>query len=1066
MGKSIFLSLVSGLAFLGLMLSGTVRTAYAQQTNPTVSGVVVDNNNYPLPGVTVSVAGTTAGTVTNSQGEYSIRIKDAKTATLKFDCLGFESVEIPVAGNSRINVTMEESSEVLDELVVVGYGTIRKSDMVGSSATMKADHIAEMKTYSFEQAMQGRMAGVVVSGTSGEPGAAINITVRGASSINGSNRPLFVIDGVPMDNINTAAEYEGASGFNVMSLVNPNDIQSIEVLKDASSTAIYGSRGANGVVLVTTKQGRKGRAQVNANITHSISWSNRYFDLANVEEYAAFLDEGRNNTYSGSPRHFPELGFYYGNLYVPGSAEVGEGTDWQKMIRRVANSGNYQVSVSGGSGKTSYYVSGGASIEQGIILRNDYNKYNVRANFKTEATKWLDIDFTANGFFVDANRATNTTNQTAYTNVGRNGAVFKSLWASPLLPYDHKAYMEEAMLSAEEFGVTGTVNPYLDLLNETYKKKTYNINMNTSLIFKIISGLTFTLRGNTVYYRDSNKRSWNDQHVNSWRDGGYFTDASAETFKYGTEAFFNFNRKFGGHSINAAAGVSAERAKLESLFYDLKSYSVSFDEYEFKNAYAASVGSYATPSAGASERVLLSAYARVNYSYKDRYLVNFTVRGDGASVFAAKKKWAIFPSFGVGWNFANEPFMKGASNVITSGKIRFSYGTSGNQAIGPYGSLASLNSVKRTDSSGNVFMGFRVGSHPENPYLTWETTTQADLGFEIGLWKRVTLGVDIYRKRTDNLLQTITIPAQTGYSSYVGNMGTIQNKGVEIELGVNAFNTKDFFWDINATFTTNKGKILDLGSQEIIDYNAPTYGGTYTDPSHRIVVGGSIGDFFGLQTDGLLTQQDIDSGYPTYRGGNTPGRVKYVDQPDSETGKGDGMINLDGDGVVIGNANPDFVIGFGSNIGYKGFTLSFMFNAAVGQEILNINKLFSEFGNWQVGVPSKAYIKDHYSEDNKDAYYPIPGNNAGMAICDRLIEDGSFLRLSNLTLKYDLPRFKKYPAFRASVFVTGTNLFVLTKYSGYDPELSAYGTNVLRAGVDQGVYPRPSSVTFGVDLNF
>lgn len=1049
------------------MLFGSSWSLYSQSEIKTVSGVVSDQQQEPLVGVTVSVAGTNYGTVTNSLGEYSLQLKGT-SPSLQFDYMGYETVVVPVEGKTTINVILKESAEMLEELVVLGYGTIRKSDMVGSSAAMKADHIPAMKTYSFEQAMQGRLAGVVVSSTSGEPGSIINISVRGASSINGSNQPLFVIDGVPMDNLASANESYGASGFNVMSMINPSDILSIEVLKDASSTAIYGSRGANGVVMVTTKEGTKGQAKVNFSINESISWSNKYFDLVNGEDYAAFLNEGYRNSNPGSTKVYPELGSYFGKTYIPGSAEVGEGTNWQKEIRRVAYSDNYQMSITGGGNKTTYFVSGGAALEEGIILKNDYNKYNLRANVNTEVNKWLDIRTTFNAYHVDAYRAASTTGATAYTNVGRNGSVFKSLWASPLLPFDHKAYMEDGLAESYEIGlgICGTVNPYLDIKNETYKKKTYSANSNVDLVFKILPSLHFTLRGNTTYYHDVNKRSWNDQHVNSWRDGGLYIESQATTFKYGTEGFFNFDKKIKNHSINAALGVSAERSNFEMFTYNLKTYTVVFDEYEFKNNYASSVGDRPFPGVSASERVLLSSYSRINYSYKDKYLFNATVRTDGASVFSAKRKWALFPSFGLGWNWAKEEFLDGIDNIITFGKLRYSYGITGNQAISPYGSLASLNTVTRLDSEGNTFMGFRVGSHPENPYLKWETTTQSNLGLDIGLFDKINLGVDIYKKRTDNLLQTVTIPAQTGYTSYVGNMGSIENKGLEIELGINAFNMKDFFWDINATFTTNKGKILDLGTQEILDFNAPTYGATYTDPTHRIVVGGTIGDFFGLQTDGLLSQEDIDNGYPTYRNGNKPGRIKYVDQVDPETGEKDGKITLDGDGVVLGNANPDFVVGFGSNIGYKGLSLSFMFNAAVGQEVLNLNKLFSEMGNWQVGVPTNAYMADHWSEDNKDAYFPIADNNSGMAICDRIVEDGSFLRLSNITLRYDIPKIKKWNNFRASVFATGTNLLCITKYSGYDPELSAYGSNVLRGGVDQGVYPRPSSVTFGIDFTF
>lgn len=1043
-----------------------VSAAFAQGVK--VSGRVVDEGNGPVIGVAVIEKGLNKAVTTDLNGEYEISVSSGESV-LVFNCLGYAEQEIAVGGKAIINVILQDSTEFLDEVVVVGYGTIRKSDMTGSSAAIKTDKMSELKVSSFEQAMQGRMAGVVVSSTSGEPGAGVNISVRGQTSINGGNAPLYVIDGVPMSDISSAQEYGGNSALNIMSMINPSDVVSIEVLKDASSTAIYGSRGANGVIMVTTKQGQKGEAKIHLTANNSFSWSDKYYKLATAKQYGEIVNEFYATEKETGISPYVQ-GAYIGDIYLPSvdmmEYYVGDGTDWQKEIRRTAHSQDYELSISGGNDKTTYFFSGSANLDEGIIKSTDFDRYSIRANVNTSVKKWLDIKFAVNGAMIESSRLTTNPNVSLAGNPEQNGVVYKALLANPVLPLTHTIFKDE--ISDSVVGAFGKFNPYIDLQNEIFKKKVYNINSNVDFVFKITKDLIFTARGSALYHTDHNARSWNQDTQIAYKIGGKYMDSRSETFKVTNEDFFNYSKRTGGHSINAVLGVSFEKASNESLLYSIQNYTIPLQDFTYYNQLASAMGTESTPVpvVGASDRTLFSSFARAAYSYKDRYLVNATFRVDASSVFAAKRKWAPFPSFGLGWNFTNEKFMAGAKKVLNRGKIRYSYGISGNQAISPYQSLASLNSVFKPGADGKIFNAMEVGTHPENPYLTWETTAQHDLGFDLGFFAdKLTLGIDLYKKTTSNLLQTITIPAQTGYTSYIGNMGSIENKGVEIELAAQIFNTRNFFWDINFTFSANRGKVLDLGSNELLTYLSPKFN-QYQDWTHKLFVGATLGDLVGFRTDGLLTAEDIANGYPTFRGANREGDIKFVDQNNPETGKPDGVINLDGDSVVLGNANPDAVIGFGSSIGYKGFSLNFMFQAALGQQLLNMNRLYMEFGYIQAGIPSSDYIANRWTESNPAGTYPRIGSNC-MAICDRLVEDASYLRLSNITLKYDLHTlFKNFDALKASIFVTGTNLLTITGYSGYDPEASVFGSNMIRAGIDQGVYPRPSSVTVGIDLTF
>lgn len=843
--------------------------------------------------------------------------------------------------------------------------------------------VDDSNVYSLEQLLKGRFAGVVVSEKSGEPGSAIDVNIRGISSLNCSNSPLYVVDGIAIDYI-TGAE-NGADGLNLMNIVNPCDIESIRILKDGYATALYGSRGANGVIVITTRQGAAGAIKVKAGASHSVSWADRYYDLADGEQFAHFFNSAYQMLHPGSEAPIPEFGYYSGNTYVPGFSETGVGTDWQKALRRTANSGRYDLSVSGGNSKLSYYFSGAANLMEGVIVNNDFNKYNLKANIKANPVSWLEIKAFTGAYRSDASRVA-------------DGILFRSLMASPMMSVSDDVSRDETVVSRPEFGQLRASNPYLELTQGDFKDETSALDADLDLNFILSGNLSLSLRGNAL---------------------GYKNNISGTTMKTGAGAYMNYFGDFSEHTLNAFAGVEAEKKEHKSDF--------------------------------SWKRNLLSAFVSAEYSYRCRYALGITLRSDGSSVLGNKSKWNIFPAVGLVWDFASEGFISGIRNVLTSGRIRLNYGVAGNQPLEPYLSLASLAECNTSDSKGNSITGLVPGARMENPYLTCEITSQIDAGVDFGLFGRVSVTADVYKKMTTGLIQNIPVSSMAGVKYYFGNTGAVENKGVELSVEANAVSSGDFLWDVNATFFHNVNEIIDLGPQKTIDIYNPLTVNDCSDPIYRLKPGASIGDFFGFRTNGLLTEEDIESGYPTYRGGNQRGFIKYVNQNPSQ----DNVLNLYTDGVVLGNAYPDYVIGLGSRMKYKGVSLSFMFNAALGQEIMNLNRFYSEMGYLGEGVPASAYIGDYYSDDNPAALYPRPTSGDGIAVCDRLVENGSYLRLSHLSLRYDIPLAGKLSFLKASVFVTGTNLFTLTGYSGYDPEIG---------GVDMGSYPHPRSITFGIKL--
>lgn len=1036
------------LFFILLVFSSSI---YAQE-KVRVKGKVFGETENALSAVSVSITGETTATTTNASGEFDIQVPI--NSILKFSSVGYDVYEFKADKNyENLVVRMTLRVVKMEEVVIVGYGTIKKRDFTGASSSVSAKVISETPPTTLENALQGRMAGVNITNTSAEPGGGINIQVRGVTSLSGGNQPLYVIDGVPQynDNTRSAAEFNGLTPTNALASLNPSDIESVEVLKDASSASIYGSRGANGVIMITTKKGRAGKGTVAFNYYTLIAERPKIIPLANAKEFATHMNLATTNR-GGLP---PYDGAYevttngQDSIYFPSPSELGTGTNWQKEIFRSAITQNFQLTLSGGNDGMRYLISGNYLRDQGVVKFSKYQKGSIRANIEARLNNRLTANIYTS-YATDLNdRAESTNSSAAPSGTSPGGVILKSFLASPALSTDNLAYRTYLMLLNRGAG-SGLLNPLFDLSN-TINQRRYNIFQTTmDLVYKFTKDISFTVRGAYNNGFSGNDMYWGYETSLGYDRGQKTNQSTWKTTTYINENFVTFNRNRGDYTLNAVAGASFQfdDARGSQLGGELLSVPSDNGLYLLPLYQNRSI-----PVTNYAKSFLVSAFGRVAFSYKSRYLLTLTGRSDASSKFAENKKWAYFPSIGLGWTFSEESFFGSLREKISNAKVRFSYGTSGNQAISPFQSLASLTPISYGFISGAV-TGI-VTNTSENKDLSWETTTQMDLGLDLGFRQnKYRVSVDVYRKKTEDLLQYKNIPAESGFATILTNFGSIQNEGIEFDFAGEMLKRKSFTWELTFNYSYNKNKVLDLG--EGVDfYNASSGNADYT---HRLRVGSSLGDFWGFQTAGLLTAEDITKGYPTFGGSTFEGDLKFRDV------NNDNKIT-DEDKVKLGNAIPEHTIGFSNNFTYKNWTLNVFVTGVFGNQILNQNLIYSTYGSY-FGVPSRDYINDFWTPENKDAYYPRPSASAvNNVTSDRLIQNGSYVRLKTVSLRYN---FSKTPAWlsRMQLFLTSNNLYTFTKYNGYDPEVSGYGQNILTPGIDLGSYPRTRSWTIGLDIQF
>lgn len=1037
-----------------LLICGSVMFAQTR----TVKGKVVDKANEPLIGVAVNIKNTSQGSITDIEGNYSIQV-NTENAVLVFSYIGYDKQEIRVGARNVIDVVMHEASIALDQVVVVGYGTSKRGDVTGSISSIDAAEIKKVPVVNVGQAMQGRMSGVQVTNNDGTPGAGAQILIRGVGSF-GDNSPLYVVDGYP-----------GAS----ISNLNPSDIQSIDVLKDASAAAIYGSRAANGVVVITTKRGNAEKMQLSVDATVSVQFKPSTFDVLNAQDFASLATE------ISKKENAPVLDAWAN----PSGLRT---IDWQDLMYRAGLKQNYNLSLRGGSEKVQTSISLGLTNQEGVVRFSDYKRYNIALTQDYKPLKWLKSSTSLRYAYTD--------NKTVFGSgqggVGRLAKLIPTMTGNPLTDEVENANGVFGFYDKNANAVRDNENVYARSKSNDQKNISHNLIANTSLEINPFKGLVFKTNFG-ISYGASSGYDFNpyDDRVPTTRLATYRQYAS-NSFEYLWENTLNYSNTFGKHSIDVLGGVSIQ----ENTARNMSVYGEGLSSDGLRN-----LGSLQTMrdiSGNQQTWSLASQFARLTYKFAERYILTGTVRRDGSSRFMRGNRWGVFPSVSAAWRIKEESFLKDV-DFISNLKLRASYGEAGNQNIGLFQYQSSYTTGKRSSNYGYVFgqdktyIDGMVQSFLPNPNLKWETSKQTDIGIDLGFFNnKLMLTADYYIKKSSDFLLEIQMPAQTGFAKATRNVGSVKNNGFEFSVDYRD-NSHDFKYGVNVNLTTVKNKIERLapGKDAVANLQSlgfPTTGNTSWAVFSMSKVGGSIGEFYGFQTDGIIQNQaEIDALNANARrlnqddnvwyiaSGTAPGDRKFIDQ------NGDGVIT-DADRVSLGSPLPKFYGGINLSGEYKGFDFNLFFNYSVGNKILNFVKrnLISMGGEGSIGLQNvgKEFYDNRWTETNPTNKYPravwsdVSGNSR---VSDAFVEDGSYLRLKNIEVGYTLPTntLKKASISKLRIFASVQNLFTITGYSGMDPEIgqsmsSSTGVagGVTASGVDVGIYPYSRFFTMGFNLEF
>lgn len=991
-----------------------------------VRGIVTSETGEPLPGVNIVIDGTTKGTVTDINGQYELELSEGDNA-LVFSYVGYLSETMPVNGHSEINISLIPDLKKLDEVVVIGYGYVKRSDLTGSVASVEAEDISKQPITDISQAMKGKVSGVEVFTNDAAPGGTTTMRIRGHGSLGTSNDPLYIIDGYIGGDLNS---------------VNPLDIESIEILKDASATAIYGARGGNGVVLITTKRGQAGKNQIS--VSHYTSFKNiaNKIEVANAQEYMEFINASRTNAGS-QPLYTEEM-----------MAEIGKGTDWQDALYKSGMAHSYNINYSGGNEKTTFAIMGNYSEEDGIVKNADYRNLNARINLDHKASSRIKLG---------ANIAASRTLRHFILNDGKHGwdtgPVTSALRYLPIYPVK------------DSLG-----NYYSDNLNdnpvaavEQYKREltTTGVFVKTYGNVEILKGLIFNVDVGADFRNNVGNEYDPVGMLASNGDGQARIDLSNSSKWLGTMTL-NYSRSFDNHDISLLGGIEQQVSNWEGYGMNSTMFSNNLFTYFNLNAHLPEGG--ITASNNYSKTVIQSAFFRLNYNLLNRYLITGTVRRDGSSRFGPDNKWGTFPSAAVAWKIHNEDFMANI-NLIDELKLRLSWGKSGNDRIPPYQSIPQIEPGAPHSSyifgeQETRYQGAAIVVIP-NTGIKWETSTIQNIGLDLGLFNhRLRFTGEVYQRETTDLLWRVYLAGSSGYNDYhvpgsvISNIGSVMNKGVELQLGSDNFIGK-FKWSTDFNISFNENEVLDIGENESFLVTSKYK----SSQIHQITVGEPIGNFYGHKTNGLWqTEEEIENN-PSAKTAQ-PGDIRYVDVD------GDGEIKTI-DKTVIGNALPVFTWGLTNNLSYSNFDLYVFIYGSYGNDVFNANKVDLETQNGRFNI-SKDMV-DHWTAPGDDSNYPAPSIRSKVPyFSDRYIEDGTFARLANIQLAYNLPAglLNTLKIQNAKIYVSGQNLLLFTKYSGYDPEVNIEGDNSssmqrnLALGIDYSGYPGVKTITLGINLTF
>jgi len=1028
----------------------------AQAQSVRVTGSVKDKNGDPLPGVSIVVKGTTSGTITTGMGTYELNAPSS-TSILVYSFIGFEAKEITVGNQTTINVVLNEENLGLDEVVVVGYGQMKRTDVTGSMVSVSSDAIKKSVPTSIDQVLQGRAAGVQIQQNSGTPGGSSSIRIRGINSLNASNEPIFVIDGVVIDGSTSS------SSENALSSINPSDIVSMDILKDASATAIYGSRAANGVILITTKRGQSGEAKINYDGYIGFQQIPTRLDLLNLREYA----EHKNARTAAN--------IVTGDDYFVRADLLGEGTDWQNELFKTAKMTSHNLSVTGGNEKNLYSLSAGYLDQDGIAIGSGFERINLRGNFDSQVKSWLKMGVT----FALSNSYQNVT-------VDDNNLIKTAMKQTPNVA----VRSADGSFDGPDTDMYVQTNPVgMAMMRENENEKT-GLRSNVYAEATIIEGLTFkTEHSSDMGITNSYK------FMPSYKFGA-ITNETIESERsksynkfWSWRNILNYNKTFADiHNVTMMLGQEMQKSHWEYL-YGYRSGFLNNMAHDLN----AGDGSTAKANGNSGGSAIQSYFGRLFYSFNDRYLLTATLRHDGSSKFKEGNRWGTFPSAALAWKISNESFLQDHP-VINNLKLRLGWGAVGNQNVTDYAYTSTMASVTTVWGTG------QISGNTANPDLKWETTYSSNLGLDVNLFRnRVEFIADIYYKETKDLLLVLPLPAYVGTtgqgstSAPWANVGSLENKGIELTLNTINLDTRGFQWRTNLVFSLNRNKVLELATQSgTLDKTIQE--GSEVTPVTRTSVGNPIGQFYGYKVIGRFDKA-TDFYYK-----DEQGNIKEVARPKgvgiSETGawigdyifkdvNNDGVID-DSDRTIIGNPEPKFTYGIGNSFSYKGIDLSINLTGSYGNDVINYQRrwlenprenhnLLKEALNYARVEKIRADGPDNdirnlvVTNTGSEMYrMSASGSNANNRMSDRYVEDGSYLRIQNISIGYNLPdKWINYVGLsNVKVYANLQNVYTFTKYKGYDPEVGSYNQDALLTGIDNGRYPSPRIYTFGVNLTF
>ncbi len=1042
-----------------MKLSSDVGNKNGYQTLK-VTGTITDGvTNDPLPGVNVVVEGTTMGTVSDANGNFTIDVSSPEKV-LVFSYVGYLTERVTVGGATKLEVRLMPDIKKLEEVVVVGYGSQRKTDLTGSVASVSAENLKERAAISFGEALIGQVAGVQIQQINGAPGGeGLSIRVRGTGSITQTNEPLYVVDGYPM---------EGGA----FRLLNPSDIESMQVLKDASSTAIYGSRGANGVVIINTKKGKTGAPTVNFNMYTGVQQRENTIEMMNRDHYVQWFIDGRNQAWldapiinadpDKSPHTINDLntrrslypssstqyiipdgksGFLY-NFLDPASVAQMPDNNWQDILFRNAKMEQYELSMSGGTDKTQYTFSSSYIKQDGISINTDYSRFNFRTSLSSQINKRIQVGLSLNAYVSNGHEQAN----------GKDSPIMYALNLPPIYPLNNPDGTYGSQVRNPEIVAGDVANP-IGIAKQNYNLRKRNGWMGTMFAeWEVINNFKYKVSVNggiAQNKQDQYQPSFVDLDGSKAPRPAQGSNEAWNDLDWVIEQTLTYQKSFGTkHNITALAGYTTQKHTYDHSYGEARG-------FPNDNIYTLNAGTMYALTSDKSEYSMISYLSRINYSYDNRYLLTATIRSDGSSRFGKNNKWGTFPSLSVGWRINQESFMKNIKS-INDLKIRLSYGIAGNNRIGNYSSIGLLSTGFYP--TGDALQNIVNPSTMSNDNLGWEKTRQTNLGFDLGLFdNRIRLEADFYDSQSIDLLLNVPVPSITGYSTQMQNVGKVQNRGMEYQLSTKNLTGK-FKWSSDFNISFNENKVLEVGPD-----GRPIYGSAPNANNAFITKPGyPIASFYGYVYKGVFMSQDELDKYP-HLPGDKIGDGRYLDV------NGDSIMNQN-DKDILGSNNPIFSAGFNNNFSYKNFSLSVQFTGVYGVKLFSFfkrmvgiyhgdrNGMIEQLGRWK--SPEDPGDGIHFRPTRTPSGWQRDPSSAW-------VTDASYLRLRNMTLAYDFTESftNRIKLKGLRLYVTGQNLFTFTKYPGYDPETSSQGDGLAKGGDYLG-YPSARSVIFGVNVSF